>query len=106
MRIVLPVFLGLFLSSAGIVLPGLLNMTAAKISLKEGRQRALLFALGATLIIFFQTYIAVSFAKFLYRRPDIIYMLEEIGLIIFLMLTLFFFFIGSIHLNEVNTIGT
>lgn len=94
MRIVLPVFLGLFLSSAGIVLPGLLNMTAAKISLKEGRQRALLFALGATLIIFIQTYIAVSFAKFLYRRPDIIYILEEIGLIIFLMLTLFFFFIA------------
>ncbi|MCW4468619.1 lysine transporter LysE [Flavobacterium sp. MFBS3-15] len=91
MNIVLPLFLGLGLSSVGVALPGLLNMTAAKISLKEGRQRALIFATGAATIVFFQTYIAVSFAKFLYSRPDIIKLLEETGLIIFTLLTLYFF---------------
>jgi threonine/homoserine/homoserine lactone efflux protein len=95
MEILLPLFLGIVLSAVGIVLPGLINMTAAKISLKEGRQRAVVFALGATTIVFFQTYIAVSFAKFINSRPDIIYMLEETGLIIFGVLTIFFLFIAK-----------
>ena len=95
MEIILPLILGIALSSVGVVLPGLLNMTAAKISLKEGRRRAVIFALGATVVVFFQTYIAVSFAKFLYSKPDIIYMLEETGLIIFSMLTLYFLFIAK-----------
>ncbi len=90
MNIVLPLGLGIGLSAVGVVLPGLVNMTAAKISLKEGRQRAVVFSLGAATVVFFQTYIAVSFAKFLYSRPDIIYRLEEAGLIIFTLLTLYF----------------
>lgn len=95
MEIVLPLVLGIVISAAGILLPGLINMTAAKISLKEGRQRAVIFALGATTIVFFQTYIAVSFAKFINSRPDIIYMLEETGLAIFIVLTIFFLFIAK-----------
>ncbi|WP_294822599.1 LysE family transporter [uncultured Flavobacterium sp.] len=90
MNIVLPLALGLGLSAIGVVLPGLINMTAAKISLKEGRQRAVIFALGAATVVFFQTYIAISFAKFLYGRPDIIHFLEETGLIIFTLLTIYF----------------
>lgn len=95
MEIILPLFLGVVISAAGIALPGLINMTAAKISLKEGRQRSVIFALGATTVVFFQTYIAVSFAKFINSRPDIIYILEEAGLIIFVTLTIFFFFIAK-----------
>lgn len=95
MEIILPLILGIVISAAGIALPGLINMTAAKISLKEGRQRAVIFALGATTVVFFQTYIAVSFAKFINSRPDIIYILEEAGLIIFASLTIFFFFIAK-----------
>ena len=94
MQIVLPLAMGVVLSAAGVVLPGLLNMTAAKLSLKEGRQRAVIFALGAALVVFFQTYIAVSFAKFLYGEPHIIYVLEEIGLVIFTVLTIYFLFIA------------
>jgi threonine/homoserine/homoserine lactone efflux protein len=95
MDIILPLVLGIALSSVGVVLPGLLNMTAAKISLKEGRQSAVIFATGATVVVFFQTYIAVSFAKFLYSRPDIIHILEETGLVIFSMLTFYFLFIAK-----------
>lgn len=95
MEILLPLLLGFVMSSIGVALPGLLNMTAAKISLKEGRQRALVFALGASVVVFFQTYIAVSFAKFLNSRPDIIAILEETGLVIFSILTLYFLFIAK-----------
>lgn len=95
MDIVLPLILGIVISAAGIMLPGLINMTAAKISLKEGRRRAVVFALGATTVVFFQTYIAVSFAKFINSRPDIIEILEETGLVIFTLLTIFFLFIAK-----------
>jgi len=95
MDIILPLLLGIVISAAGIMLPGLINMTAAKIAIKEGRRRAVVFALGATTVVFFQTYIAVSFAKFINSRPDIIYILEETGLVIFSLLTIFFLFIAK-----------
>ena len=95
MELVLPVVLGIVLATAGISLPGLLNITAAKISLSEGRQRAVVFALGATTIIFVQTYIAVSFAKYINSRPDIIHLLEETGLGIFAVLTIYFLFLAK-----------
>lgn len=95
MSIVLPLVLGVVISALGIMLPGLINMTAAKISLSDGRQRAVIFALGATSVVFVQTYIAVSFAKFINRNPGIIYLLEEIGLGIFTLLTIYFLFIAK-----------
>lgn len=86
---------GLFLSAIGISLPGLINMTAAKISVRDGRSRALIFVAGALVIIFIQTYIAVAFAKLINGRPDLIFMLQEIGLVVFTLLTIFFLFIAK-----------
>lgn len=95
MEIALPLFVGIVVSAVGIVLPGLINMTAAKISLRDGRSRAVLFAAGATLVVFIQTYIAVSFAKFINRNPQVIDLLQEIGLVIFTLLTIYFIFIAG-----------
>lgn len=92
MEIILPVLLGLAISAVGVSLPGLINMTAAKISLNDGRGRALIFALGATTIVFIQTYVAVSFAKFINSHPEVINLLQEIGLGIFVVLTMYFLF--------------
>jgi len=39
-------FIGFICALLGVVPPGLLNMTAAKISLKEGHTRGIMFALG------------------------------------------------------------
>ncbi|HEU4497311.1 MAG TPA: LysE family transporter, partial [Flavobacterium sp.] len=86
---------GFFLSAVGVALPGLINMTAAKISVRDGRARAVYFSLGATFIVFFQTYIAVAFAKFINSRPDVIHILQEIGLAVFGLLAVYFFFIAK-----------
>lgn len=86
---------GFCLSAIGIALPGLINMTAAKISVRDGRSRALIFVAGALVIIFIQTYIAVAFAKLINSRPDLIYMLQEIGLVLFSLLTIYFMFIAK-----------
>ncbi|MFT3794961.1 LysE family transporter [Flavobacterium sp.] len=90
----LPLFLGFLTSSVGITPPGLINMTAAKVSLKEGRTQALVFAAGASVVVLVQTYIAVLFARFIDKHPEIVIMLREVGLAIFAALTIYFFVAG------------
>jgi len=92
MTFTLPLFLGFLTSSIGIIPPGLINMTAAKVSIQEGRTRALVFAIGAVLIIFLQTFLAVVFAKFIDSNPSVLLLLREVGLFIFTGLTIYFFF--------------
>lgn len=82
--------MGLCASIAGITPPGLLNMTAVKINRSEGNSRALVFALGASLVLAIQSFIAIIFAKFLDKHPEIILKLREAGLVIFTGLTLYF----------------
>ena len=95
MDIILPLLLGIAVATPGIMLPGLINMTAAKISVRDGRACAVVFSIGATVIVFIQSYIAVSFAKFISKRDDIINLLEEVGLGIFVLLTIYFIFIAK-----------
>jgi threonine/homoserine/homoserine lactone efflux protein len=87
----LPLFLGFAASCLAIVPPGLLNMTAAKLGVLEGRTRALVFALGASVIVLIQTLIAVLFARYLDNNPQVIIVLREVGLAIFIALTIFYF---------------
>lgn len=86
-----PVMLGFAATCLAIVPPGLLNMTAAKMGVREGRTRALVFALGASLIVIIQTWIAVIFARYIDSNPHIIVILREVGLAIFVGLTIYFF---------------
>lgn len=95
MAIAMALLWGFFLSAIGIALPGLINMTAAKISVRDGKSRALIFITGALVIIFIQTYIAVAFAKLINSRPDLIFMLQEIGLVLFSLLTIYFLFFAK-----------
>lgn len=90
MNLISPFFLGFFVAAIGILPPGLINMTAAKVSLKDGRNEAISFAIGATVIVFFQSFLALLFANFINSHPTIINSLQEIGLLIFISLTIFF----------------
>jgi len=91
MNIGLPVLLGFTAAAIGTTPPGLLNMTAAKVSMRDGRNRALWFAFGASVVVFFQTLIAIFFARFIDRNATISNSLQELGLVIFVFLTLYFF---------------
>jgi threonine/homoserine/homoserine lactone efflux protein len=91
MNIGIPVLLGFTAAAIGTTPPGLLNMTAAKVSLRDGRNRALWFAFGASVVVFFQTLIAVFFARFIDKNASISNSLQELGLVIFIFLTFFFF---------------
>ncbi len=87
----MPLILGFAIAVIGILPPGLINMTAAKVSVVDGRNEAISFAIGASVIVFFQTFIAIQFAKFINSRQDIITLLQEIGLFLFIVITIFLF---------------
>ncbi|PBJ11300.1 LysE family transporter [Flavobacterium sp. ACN6] len=90
-----PLLSGFIAAAIGIFPPGLINMTAAKINLKEGKKNALWFVIGAVLVIFFQVYVAVLFAQVIDNRPDVLTLLREVGFVIFSILTIYFLFIAK-----------
>ncbi|SHF94720.1 LysE family transporter [Flavobacterium defluvii] len=90
-----PILSGFIAAAIGIIPPGLINMTAAKINLKEGKKNALWFVIGAVLVIFFQVYVAVLFARVIDNRPDVVTLLREVGFVIFSILTIYFLFIAK-----------
>ncbi len=95
MNFITPLFLGFITAFIGIIPPGLINMTAAKVNLNEGKKNALWFVLGAILVIFFQVFIAISFARVIDRRPDLVTLLREVGLGIFATLTIYFLWLAK-----------
>ena len=94
MTFVLAIFLGLIISIGGIIIPGMLNMTIAKISIKESQKQALNFALGAVVVVFIQSFLGTYFAKFLDANPVFSEGLKKIGTIIFILLTIAFTIMG------------
>lgn len=88
-------FLGFISAFVGISLPGLINMTAVKVNLKEGKRTALWFVFGAVIIIFFQTFLALLFARAIDKSPSLILLLREIGCVIFALLTIYFLFVAK-----------
>ena len=94
MTFVLAIFLGLIISIGGIIIPGMLNMTIAKISVKESKKQALNFALGAVVVVFIQSFLGTYFAKFLDANPVFSEGLKKIGTFIFIGLTIAFTIMG------------
>ena len=94
MSITVVFFLGLFVALIGVIPPGLLNMTAARISLKEGPGRGITFSSGVCLVVFIQTYVAAIFARYLSNRPDIVEILQRVAFVIFVLITIYFLVIA------------
>jgi threonine/homoserine/homoserine lactone efflux protein len=88
-------FLGLFFAMIGVIPPGLLNMTAAKISLKEGHIRGMVFSAGVCVIVLIQTYLASIFARYLSMHPEVIGVLRSVALVIFILITIYFLFVAK-----------
>ena len=79
----------------GVIPPGLLNMTAAKISLKEGAGLGIMFSTGVCLVVFIQTYIAANFSRYLSNRPDVVEILQRVAFVIFVLVTIYFLLLAS-----------
>ncbi len=95
MGVLLNFVLGLAAAFVGVVPPGLLNMSAAKISMKEGRKKGVLFSIGVCVTVMVQTYVALFFAKLLDQHPEYVDLLQKVALGIFICITIYFFFIAK-----------
>ena len=95
MDITIIFFLGLFFALIGVIPPGLLNMTVAKISLKEGHVRGIMFSLGVCTVVLIQTYVATIFARYLSKHPEVVDILRIVALVIFILITVYFLFIAK-----------
>ena len=95
MDITITFFLSLLVAFVGVIPPGLLNMTAAKISLKEGHINGLMFSIGACVIVGVQTVIALIFSRYLSKNPDVISVLQRVAFVIFVLITIYFLVIAK-----------
>tara|TARA_R110000823_G_scaffold58763_4_gene141665 strand:- start:10570 stop:11196 length:627 start_codon:yes stop_codon:yes gene_type:complete len=105
MTIFYNLLIGFFGSFIGVLPPGLINMYAAKISMREGRKRGLLFSVGVCITVMLQTYIALLFARYIGKHPEIVSMLQKVALGIFISLTIYFIFIAKDTRREIRNHG-
>jgi threonine/homoserine/homoserine lactone efflux protein len=74
-----------------VVPPGLINITAAKISTQKGKLNGVIFAIGASLVVIAQAFISVLISKYLYHNQQVIDILLKAALVIFGLLGIYFF---------------
>jgi threonine/homoserine/homoserine lactone efflux protein len=86
---------GYLAAFVGIFPPGLINMTAAKISLEDGKSRAMGFVSGALVVIGIQAFISVYGARYIDSHHEVDLILREIGLVIFTLASIYFFFLAK-----------
>ena len=95
MVFILPFLFGFLAAFIGVFPPGIVNMTGTKVATEDGKTRAMLFTLGALIVVFFQTLIALIFAQYIAKHLEIINLFRIIGFLIFSGLTVYFFFIAK-----------
>jgi threonine/homoserine/homoserine lactone efflux protein len=92
MAYLLNFILGALTAFIGLLPPSMLNMTAARTAMEKDTGAAVRFAVGASAIVMVQAYIAIIFTKYLATFPTIIDTLQKAALVVFLALTVLFFY--------------
>jgi len=87
----LPFIIGFLSAFIGLLAPSMLNMTAARTSIEKGRKAGIVFAAGASSVVFIQGFIALTFAKYFVAHPEIITRLKTAAVFVLLALAIFFF---------------
>ena len=75
----------------GVIPPGLINMSVAKTTLQRGKNNGIWVAVGASVVVFFQAWIAIQLARYIFYNPYYHNMLLRTGVVIFLLLGIYFF---------------
>jgi len=84
-------FLGFISSFLGTLTPSMLNMTAVKISLQKSKKEAIKYAIGVSVVVLIQAYIAILFTKYLRENPTFVASLQKIAAVIFIGLSIYFY---------------
>lgn len=74
----------------GVVPPGLVNMSVAKTCLEKGRRNGVLMAFGASLVVYFQAFLAVVISKYIFSNPYVKSMFLQAGIVILIFMLIYF----------------
>ena len=80
-----------FAALIGVIPPGLVNMTVAKTCVEKGKRNGMYVAIGSTIIVLIQAFIAILLAKYIFDHPFVKKMMLRAGLVIFSILAIYFF---------------
>lgn len=96
--------LGFVVAGIGVIPPGLLNMSAAKISVTQGHNRSVIFSTGVCVVVLFQTLSAVLFSRYLSEHSELISVLKLVAGVIFALLSIYYFFLIKPQQAEVESV--
>ncbi len=83
-----------FAAFVGVIPPGLVNMTVAKTCVERGKKSGILVAIGASVVVLIQALIAIQLARYIFDDRWMYNMLLRTGVVIFLLLGIYFFVKG------------
>ncbi|MCG1035127.1 LysE family transporter [Polaribacter sargassicola] len=82
---------GFVFSFLGFTLPSVLNMTALKIRLDSNKKEFIKFTTGVSVIVFLQVFTSIYIIKYLSGKPYLIEILEKTGVVVLLILSIYFY---------------
>ncbi len=85
------IFLGFSMAFLSLVPPGMLNMTAVRITIEKNKREGFWFSLGAALVVIVQAFIAIAFAKYFVNNPQVVERLKLGGVFVLFLLSAVFF---------------
>ena len=80
-----------FAALLGVIPPGLVNMSVAKTCVQRGKRNGMYFAVGASIVVFFQALVAILLAKYIFNNPYVHSILLRAALVIFILMAVYFF---------------
>lgn len=89
-----PLF-GIIAAVIGLLVPGMLNMTAARTAIEKDRAAAVRFSIGAVSIVMVQVYIGISLTMYLGVASAVNELLQKAALVILSGLSIYFFWQAS-----------
>lgn len=95
MEVINNFLIGFIASFIGVLLPGLLNLTASKIRVQEGASRAYLFSVGVALVVVAQTAVGLMLAVYLNKEPEVLLQIKRIAVALFFILSIYFLFLAK-----------
>lgn len=87
--------IGFIASFIGVMLPGLLNLSASKIRMQEGVSRAYLFSVGVAIVAIAQAAVGLLLAGYLSNQPEFLVLLKRLAVALFFLLSVFFLFFAK-----------
>ncbi len=95
-----------FAALLGVVPPGLVNMTVAKTCVQRGKKNGIYVAVGASFVVLIQATIAVLLTRYIFDNPFVRNVLLRAGLVIFLILMVYFLIMAKYKRKKVEVSPT